>query len=85
MFLGMPVAISFLAINIIGTILFLGGEAGLQQRARNSVASYAALAARVPLDSHRRKKLRRRARQIRAALCEVVHTCHPPIVGASAK
>ena len=32
MFLGMPVAISFLAINIIGTILFLGGEAGLQRK-----------------------------------------------------
>ncbi len=39
MLLGVPVAISFLAINIIGAILFLGGEAGLQQMARNSVAS----------------------------------------------
>jgi hypothetical protein len=45
-----------LAINIIGTILFLGGEADLQQRARNSVASYAALAARVPLDPIDAKK-----------------------------
>src|SRR5208337_187541 len=39
MFLGVPVAIAFLAINIIGAVLFLGGEAGLQQMARNSVAS----------------------------------------------
>jgi tripartite ATP-independent transporter DctM subunit len=36
---GMPVAISFVAINIVGAILFLGGEAGLQQVARNSVAA----------------------------------------------
>jgi tripartite ATP-independent transporter DctM subunit len=39
MFLGVPVAISFLAINIVGAILFLGGQAGLQQMGRNSVAS----------------------------------------------
>jgi tripartite ATP-independent transporter DctM subunit len=39
MFLGVPVAIAFLAINIIGAVLFLGDEAGLQQMARNSVAS----------------------------------------------
>jgi tripartite ATP-independent transporter DctM subunit len=37
--MGMPVAISFVAINIVGAILFLGGEAGLQQVARNSVAA----------------------------------------------
>jgi tripartite ATP-independent transporter DctM subunit len=39
MLLGVPVAISFLAINIIGAVLFLGGETGLQQLTRNSVAS----------------------------------------------
>jgi tripartite ATP-independent transporter DctM subunit len=39
MLLGVPVAISFLAINIIGAVLFLGGEVGLQQLSRNSVAS----------------------------------------------
>ncbi len=39
MLLGVPVAISFLAINIVGAVLFLGGDAGLQQMARNSVAS----------------------------------------------
>src|ERR1043166_3037976 len=39
MFLGMPVAFAFLAINIAGAVLFLGGEAGLVQVARNSVAS----------------------------------------------
>ena len=35
----MPVAISFIAINLIGAILFLGGDAGLHQVARNSVAA----------------------------------------------
>lgn len=39
MLLGLPVAFSFLAINIIGAILFLGGGAGLVQLARNSVDS----------------------------------------------
>src|SRR5271157_3192474 len=39
MLLGMPVAFAFLTINIAGAVLFLGGEAGLQQMARNSVAS----------------------------------------------
>src|SRR5512135_2668069 len=39
LFIGMPVAISFMAINLIGAILFLGGDAGLQQVARNSVAA----------------------------------------------
>lgn len=37
--IGMPVALSFVAINIVGALLFLGGEAGLAQVARNSVAS----------------------------------------------
>ena len=41
MLLGLPVAFSFLAINIIGAILFLGGEPGLVQLARNSVDSVA--------------------------------------------
>ncbi len=35
----MPVALSFVAINIVGAMLFLGGEAGLAQVVRNSVAS----------------------------------------------
>ena len=39
MFLGLSVAFSFLAINIIGAYLFLGGEPGLQQLSRNGVAS----------------------------------------------
>ena len=39
LFLGLPVAFSFLAINIVGAILFLGGEPGLVQLARNSVDS----------------------------------------------
>jgi tripartite ATP-independent transporter DctM subunit len=41
LFLGLPVAFSFLAINLIGAVLFLGGEAGLVQLARNSVGSVA--------------------------------------------
>jgi tripartite ATP-independent transporter DctM subunit len=39
LFLGMPVALSFVAINIVGAWLFLGGEAGLAQIVRNSVVS----------------------------------------------
>ena len=39
LFAGMPVAISFIAINLIGAFLFLGGDAGLHQVARNSVAA----------------------------------------------
>ncbi len=38
-FLGLPVAFSFLVINIVGALLFLGGEPGLVQLARSSVAS----------------------------------------------
>jgi tripartite ATP-independent transporter DctM subunit len=41
LFLGLPVAFSFLAINLLGAVLFLGGEAGLVQLARNSVSSVA--------------------------------------------
>lgn len=40
-FLGLPVAFCFLVINIVGAVLFLGGEAGLAQLARNSVGSVA--------------------------------------------
>ena len=39
LFLGMPVALSFVAINIVGAVLFLGGEPGLAQMVRNSVVS----------------------------------------------
>src|SRR5437667_5092941 len=39
--LGLPVAVAFLAINIIGALIFLGGEQGLSQLARNSVQSVA--------------------------------------------
>src|ERR1043165_2704461 len=41
LFLGLSVAFSFLAINLLGAWLFLGGEAGLVQLARNSVGSVA--------------------------------------------
>src|SRR5271157_3986336 len=39
MFLGLPVAFAFLVIDIVGAGLFMGGEPGLQQVARNSVAA----------------------------------------------
>jgi tripartite ATP-independent transporter DctM subunit len=39
LFIGMPVAFSFIAINLVGAVLFLGGEPGLQQVMRNSVVS----------------------------------------------
>ena len=37
--LGVPVAFAFLMLDVIGAFLFLGGEVGLSQLARNSVAS----------------------------------------------
>jgi tripartite ATP-independent transporter DctM subunit len=37
--IGLPVAIAFLLINILGALLFLGGEQGLPQLARNAVQS----------------------------------------------
>src|SRR3954469_22692029 len=37
--IGLPVAFAFLSINIIGALLFLGGEQGLVQLARNAVQS----------------------------------------------
>ena len=39
LFIGLPVAFSFIAINIVGAILFLGGDAGLSQMLRNSAAA----------------------------------------------
>lgn len=39
MALGLPVAFAFLAINAVGAIIFLGGEAGLLQMVRNAVAA----------------------------------------------
>src|SRR5437660_2408332 len=39
--LGLPVAFAFLALNIVGAWLFLGGGPGLAQLARNSVQSVA--------------------------------------------
>src|SRR5947199_196685 len=41
LFLGLPVAFSFLVINLAGALRFLGGEAGLVQFARNCVGSVA--------------------------------------------
>jgi tripartite ATP-independent transporter DctM subunit len=37
--LGLPVAFAFLLLNVMGAVLFLGGEPGLSQLARNAVAS----------------------------------------------
>jgi tripartite ATP-independent transporter DctM subunit len=39
LFMGMPVAFSFTAINLVGAVLFLGGDAGLNQLLRNSAAA----------------------------------------------
>lgn len=37
--LGLPVAFAFLAVNLMGALIFLGGEPGLPQLARNAVQS----------------------------------------------
>jgi tripartite ATP-independent transporter DctM subunit len=44
MFVGLPVAFAFLAINLIGAAIFLGGDAGMMQLARNSVQSVTSFA-----------------------------------------
>ena len=42
MALGLPVALAFLGVNIVGALLFLGGEAGLMQLARNATNAVSA-------------------------------------------
>src|SRR5215207_7020280 len=42
--LGLPVAFAFLVLNVVGAMLFLGGEAGLTQLARNAVQSITSFA-----------------------------------------
>ena len=42
--LGLPVAFSFFLINIVGAIVFLGGDAGLVQMIRNATKSVASFA-----------------------------------------
>ena len=44
MFFGLPVAFSFLVINLIGALIWLGGEPGVVQLARNSVQSVTSFA-----------------------------------------
>ncbi len=39
MALGLPVAFAFLGVNIVGAFIFLGGEIGLDQVARNTMAA----------------------------------------------
>jgi tripartite ATP-independent transporter DctM subunit len=41
LFVGIPVAFAFLAINLIGATLFLGGAVGIEQIVRNSVVAVA--------------------------------------------
>ena len=36
---GLPAGFAFLAINLVGAVVYLGGEAGLMQVVRNGVAS----------------------------------------------
>ncbi len=42
LFIGMPVALTFITVNIVGAWLYMGGEPGLDQLARSSVSSIAA-------------------------------------------
>ena len=44
LFLGLPVAFTFLAVNIVGAWLWMGGEPGLVQLTRNAVSSVASFA-----------------------------------------
>lgn len=44
LFIGIPVALTFIAVNIVGAWLYMGGEAGLSQLARSSVSSITAFA-----------------------------------------
>ena len=37
LFIGMPVALTFIAVNILGAWLYMGGEPGLVQLVRSSV------------------------------------------------
>ena len=39
MALGLPVAFAFLGVNVLGAMVFLGGEIGLDQMARNTMAA----------------------------------------------
>src|SRR3989442_13189491 len=39
LFAGLPVAFPFIGVNIAGALIWLGGEVGVQQLARNSVVS----------------------------------------------
>lgn len=39
MFIGLPVALSFLVTNVVAAYIFMGGLAGVDQLARNSIAS----------------------------------------------
>jgi tripartite ATP-independent transporter DctM subunit len=42
LFIGMPVALTFIAVNIVGAWIYMGGEPGLVQLARSSVSSVTA-------------------------------------------
>jgi tripartite ATP-independent transporter DctM subunit len=42
LFIGMPVALTFITVNIVGAWMYMGGEAGLAQLARSSVSSVTA-------------------------------------------
>jgi tripartite ATP-independent transporter DctM subunit len=44
LFLGLPVAFTFLAVNIVGAAVYMGGEVGLVQLARNAVQSVSSFA-----------------------------------------
>ena len=44
LFLGLPVAFTFIAVNLLGAAIWMGGEPGMVQLARNAVGSVASFA-----------------------------------------
>ena len=44
LFIGMPVALTFMAVNIVGAFIYMGGEPGLVQLVRNGISSISVFA-----------------------------------------
>jgi len=44
LFMGMPVALTFMAVNIVGAFIYMGGEPGLVQLVRNGISSISVFA-----------------------------------------
>jgi tripartite ATP-independent transporter DctM subunit len=41
LFMGLPVAVAFLSLNLVGAVIFMGGMAGIDQLARNTMVAVA--------------------------------------------